>query len=58
MRLTTVGAETQGGVARRFCQRDTGGSPIDSKMVSIGVGLRQFTIGEQERWIVCYSLIQ
>ena len=26
--------------------------------VKLDMGLRQFTIGEQERWIVCYSLIQ
>src|SRR5438132_549366 len=58
MRLTTIGAKAQSRIARLLRKRYTGGSVINSQKINIGMCSRQFTIGEQERWIVRYRLIQ
>src|SRR5262245_63259094 len=58
VRLGTAAPEAQCYITGFFRKRDTSGAVIDSQVINIAIGSREFTIGEQERWIICDSLIQ
>jgi hypothetical protein len=58
MRLAVIWTKAQSSPNRFFSERDPGGSVIDASKIEISVGACELTMGDQEVWVVGYSLLQ